>query len=208
MAFDPSAQQLFVANLEDINQVRFEPNLSGKFQASRVSVLNTSGPTPTLVGPASDLNSHVDFSNPAGSDSERGLSLALPADIVRQSDGTVYVAATSSNRVGVLSSLGAVTGRITVGQGPTGLAIDEARNRLYVLNRFDETLSVVDTGSKSQLAQLGIGFNPEPAAVRNGRRFLYDARELPLERSPRRNGLGPRQPARRSCARDHLPAAQ
>ena len=174
MAFDASAQRLLVANLDDINQVRFEPNLSGKFQASRVSVLNTSVATPTLVS-TNDLNSHVDFGNPAGSDSERGLSLTLPADIVRQSDGTVYVAATSSARVGVLSSAGVVTGRIAVGQGPTGLAIDEARQRLYVLNRFDQTLSVVDTISKTQVSQLGIGFNPEPAAVRDGRRFLYDA---------------------------------
>jgi YVTN family beta-propeller protein len=174
MAFNASAQQLIVANLEDINQVRFEPNLRGKFQASRVSVLNTAVPTPGLVN-VSDLNSHVDFGNPAGSDSERALSLALPTDIARHSDGTVYVAATSSARVGVLSSLGDVTGRIAVGQGPTGLAIDEARQRLYVLNRFDQTLSVVDTVSKTELSQVGIGFNPEPAFVRDGRRFLYDA---------------------------------
>jgi YVTN family beta-propeller protein len=174
MAFDPSTQRLFVANLEDINQVRFEPNLSGKFQASRISILNAAVPTPAVVT-TSDLNSHVDFGNPAGSDSERVLSLALPTDVVRQSDGTVYVAATSSARVGVLSSAGAVTGRIGVGQGPTGLALDEARQRLYVLNRFDQTLSVVDTVSKTQLSQLDIGFNPEPAAVRDGRRFLYDA---------------------------------
>ena len=99
----------------------------------------------------------------------------LPADVVRQSDGTVYVAATSSARVGVLSSAGAVTGRIGVGQGPTGLALDEARHRLYVLNRFDQTVSIVDTDSKSQLAQVSVGFNPEPASVRDGRRFLYDA---------------------------------
>lgn len=174
MAFDASAQRLLVANLEDINQVRFEPNLSGRFQASRVSVLNTSVATPTLVS-TNDLNSHVDFSNPAGSDSERALSLALPADLVRQADGTIYVAATSSARVGVLSSAGVVTGRIAVGQGPTGLAIDEARQRLYVLNRFDQTISIVDTISKMKLSQLGIGLNPEPAAVRDGRRFLYDA---------------------------------
>jgi len=174
MAFDPSAQQLFVANLDDINQVRFEPNLRGRFQASRVSRLNASVLTPVVVS-TSDLNAHVNFSDPDGSDAERALSLALPADVVRQSDGTVYVAATSSARVGVLSSAGVVTGRIAVGQGPTGLAIDEARQRLYVLNRFDQTLSVVDTISKSQLSQVGIGFNPEPASVRDGRRFLYDA---------------------------------
>ncbi len=174
MAFDPSTQQLFVANLDDINQVRFEPNLRGRFQASRVSTLNTAGPTPVLVD-TSDLNVHVDFSNPAGSDFERSLSLALPTDVVRQSDGTIYVAATSSARVGVLTPAGDVTGRIAVGQGPTGMALDEPRQRLYVLNRFDQTLSIVDTATKSQLSQVSIGFNPEPAAVRDGRRFLYDA---------------------------------
>jgi YVTN family beta-propeller protein len=174
MAFNPSAQQLLVANLDDINQVRFEPNLSGRFQANRVSVLNTSVATPTILS-TSDLNPHVvDFGSP-GSDAERAQSLALPADIVRESNGTVYVAATSSARVGVLSSAGAVTARIGVGQGPTGLALDEARQHLYVLNRFDQTLSVVDTLSKTELSQVSIGFNPEPASVRDGRHFLYDA---------------------------------
>ncbi|HEY8188603.1 MAG TPA: DUF4214 domain-containing protein, partial [Pyrinomonadaceae bacterium] len=130
--------------------------------------------TPGLLG-TFDLNGFVDFGNPASSDADRQLSLALPADVVRQSDGTVYVAATSSARVGVLSSAGDVTGRIGVGQGPTGLAIDESRQRLYVLNRFDQTVSIVDTLTKAQLSQVSIGFNPEPASVRDGRRFLYDA---------------------------------
>ncbi len=177
MAFDPSTQRLFVANLDDINQVRFEPNLRGRFQSSRVSTINAGLLVPVITA-TSDLNLHVDFGNPAGTDAERALSLTLPADIVRESDGTIYVAATSSARVGVLSSAGAVTGRIAVGQGPTGLAIDETRHKLYVLNRFDQTLSVVDTIAKTQVSQLAIGFNPEPAAVRDGRRFLYDATNL------------------------------
>lgn len=177
MAFNGAAQQLIVANLDDINQVRFETNLMGRFQASRVSILNAAPTTPALIS-TSDLNSHVDFGNTAGTPAERALSLALPGDIVRQSDGTVYVAATSSAKVGVLSSAGAVTGRIGVGNGPTGLALDEPRLRLYVLNRFDQSLSVVDTVSKLQVSQVGIGFNPEPASVRNGRIFLYDAANL------------------------------
>jgi len=164
-----------VANLEDINQVRFEPNLSGRFQASRVSIVNTAGSGTPIITGTSDLNSHVDFSNPAGTDAERSLSLALPADIVRRVDGTFLVAATSSARVGVLSAAGIVTDRIAVGQGPTGLALDESRQRLYVLNRFDETVGVVDTNAKLQIAQLPIGFNPESQSVRDGRRFLYDA---------------------------------
>ncbi|MCA1594373.1 MAG: carboxypeptidase regulatory-like domain-containing protein [Acidobacteria bacterium] len=174
MAFDPTTSRLFVANLESTNQVRFEPNLAGRFQHSRVSILNAvAGSSPT-VSSVNDLNPHVNLAGP-GDDAERSQSLAMPSDIVHASDGTTYVAATSSARVGVLAATGVVTGRIAVGQGPTGLALDEARQRLYVLNRFDGTVGVVDTNSKTQVSQVSLGFNPEPANVKAGRQFLYDA---------------------------------
>ncbi|PYS56853.1 MAG: hypothetical protein DMF76_23800, partial [Acidobacteria bacterium] len=64
--------------------------------------------------------------------------------------------------------------RIAVGQGPTGLALNGPRNLLYVLNRFDETISIVDLATRAQIATSPVGFNPEPDTVRNGRRFLYD----------------------------------
>jgi len=175
MAFDPTGARLFVANLESDSVRRFEPNLRGVFQASRVSVLNAPAVGAPALASVQDLNPHVDLSNPNGTDAERAQSLAMPADIVRASDGTLFVAATSSARVGVLSPTGAVQGRIAVGQGPTGLALDEQRARLYVLNRFDQTVSVVDTNARAQVGLVPVGFNPEPAAVRNGRRFLYDA---------------------------------
>ena len=174
MVFDAASGRLFVANLDSDSVRRFEPNLRGRFQSNRVSVLTTSGGAPALAS-AHDLNPHVDFSNPAGTDAERAQSLALPADMARGSDGTLYVAATGSAKVGFLDASGAVRGRIAVGRGPTGLALDEPRQRLYVLNRHDQTLSVVDTAAKAQLSQTPVGFNPEPAAVRDGRRFLYDA---------------------------------
>jgi YVTN family beta-propeller protein len=178
MAFDPAGSRLFVANLESESVRRFEPNLRGNFQHNRVSILGVGAGGAVAVGSTNDLNQHVNFNNPAGTDAERAQSLALPADIVRASDGTVFVAATSSAKVGVLAATGVVTGRIDVGQGPTGLALDEARNRLYVLNRFDQTLSVVDAAARAQLSQTPVGFNPESASVRDGRRFLYDARNF------------------------------
>src|SRR5256714_2503216 len=93
MAFDPVSQRLLVANLDDINQVRFEPNVRGRFQATRVSVLNApAGTTPTLAS-VSDLNSHVDLNNAAGTDAERALSLAMPPAIKRAADSTRSVAA-------------------------------------------------------------------------------------------------------------------
>ncbi|MET0646823.1 MAG: DUF4214 domain-containing protein [Pyrinomonadaceae bacterium] len=174
MAFDNGSGRLFVVNLDSGNVRRFEPNLRGQFQSNRVSALDTANGAPSLAF-ARDLNAHVDFSNTAGTDAERAQSLALPSDIARASDGTLYVAATSSAKVGVLDAAGNVAARVLVGNGPTGLALDERRGRLYVLNRHDQTVSVVNTAARTQVLVVPVGFNPEQPAVRNGRRFLYDA---------------------------------
>lgn len=172
-AFDPTSDRLYVVNIEAHNQVRFEQNLRGQFTATRVSLVNLGAPVPNST--AVNLNSHIDLDVPEGSDSERALSLALPADIARGADGTLYVAATGSAKVGVLDPAGAVQARIDVGQGPTGLTLDETRQRMYVLNRFDETLSIVDVKQRTEISRISIGFNPEPKSVRRGRDFLYDA---------------------------------
>ncbi len=119
MVFDPASGKVAAANLEDTNEVRFEPNLRGRFQHSRVSLFD---PAPGVAPSAFDLNPHVNLAGP-GSDAERAQSLALPGDLVRASDGTLYVAATSSARVGVLDAAGAVVARVGVGSGPTGLAL-------------------------------------------------------------------------------------
>ncbi len=170
--FDASRNQLYVVNLDARNQVRFEPNVRGRLLQQRVSLINlqTSPASKTAV----DLNPHINYANAAGTDAERAKTLAFPADIARAADGTLYVAATGSNKVGVLNAAGSVRQRINVGQGPTGLALDDARRRLYVLNRFDETISVVDTDARTELTRVPLGFNPEPAQVRDGRRFLYN----------------------------------
>jgi YVTN family beta-propeller protein len=140
---------------------------------TRVSLVNlgAGGGGPTSF----DLNPHINRNAPAGSDDERAQSLALPADIVRGVDGSLYVAATGSGKVGVLNSSGVVRARIAVGQGPTGLALEARRNHLYVLNRFDETLSVVDLNTRAETGNVPIGFDPEAASVRQGRCFHYDA---------------------------------
>ena len=170
--FDPANNRLFITNLEAHNEVRFEPNLRGQFYSTRLGVVSLNNePRVQTV----DLNPHINLDQPDGSDAERAASLALPADIARAANGTLYVAATGSAKVGVLNAAGAIQRRIQVGQGPTGLAIDEARQRLYVLNRFDESLSTVDLRTQTEATHVTIGFNPEPKSVRDGRRFLYDA---------------------------------
>jgi hypothetical protein len=95
------------------------------------------------------------------------------------------VAAFSSSKVGVFDTAAleadtfnprtASAGYIPVtGGGPSGLVLDEARNRLYVMTRFDNAVKVIDLATKSQLASAAL-YNPEPDSVVQGRPFLYDA---------------------------------
>jgi DNA-binding beta-propeller fold protein YncE len=169
-AYDAAQQRLVVANIEALNHVRFEPNLTGRFTRTRLAAINLGAPaTVTNI----DLNPHINYGGP-GSDAERALSLSLPADVKVSANGTVYVASNGTAKVGVVNPQGNVAARIGVGPGPTGLALDEPRQRLYVLNRFEQTLSVVDTTTNLELRRVALGFNPEPADVRAGRRFLYD----------------------------------
>jgi YVTN family beta-propeller protein len=96
----------------------------------------------------------------------------------------LYVAAIGSDKVGIFNTaqLEANTfvpntnNQIEVsGGGPTGLALNEQKNRLYVLTRFDNSISVVNTTTKTEIGHIPM-HNPEQESVVAGRRFLYDAR--------------------------------
>jgi DNA-binding beta-propeller fold protein YncE len=174
LAVSPTTGRIFVTNQDAQNEIRFEPNVRGKFLRNSITTIDPGSGTVT----SHHLNSHIDYQNPAGNPAERALSLAIPMDVAVSSDGgTVFVTAFGSRKVGVLDSNGNVTRRIVVGDGPCGLALDEARERLYVMNRFTSTLAVVALGPDT-VTELPLGFDPTPASIREGRRFLYEGETL------------------------------
>src|SRR5690606_33042407 len=137
------------------------------------------------------LNKHIDYGVLAGAPGfdygAKQHSLSMPLDLAFSSDGsTLYVAAFGSDRIGVFptaqlendgfdpTALSAGHLRVPAG-GPAGLALDEARNRLYVTTRFDNGVSVIDLETRRELQRHRL-HDVEPAAVSEGRRFLYDAR--------------------------------
>src|SRR6185436_458289 len=95
------------------------------------------------------------------------------------SDNLIVVDA-NGNRVGA--------NPINVGQGPTGLALDESRNRLYVYNRFDGSITTVNTLSQSVVSTQAL-FDPTPQLIKAGRPHIYNSHET--------SGLG--QAACASC---------
>src|SRR5262249_6165790 len=96
---------------------------------------------------------------------------------------TLYVASFGTGEIDVLDTAALesdtfvpdAASKIKVsGGGPGGLALDERNGRLYVFTRFDDAVSVIDTRTHRQVEHLAM-FNPEPASIVKGRRFLYDA---------------------------------
>jgi len=188
MAVNPVSGKVYVSNTEARNDLRFEgaglfggSTLRGHLHESRITVLSPSGVTPR------HLNKHIDydtcctpFPNP-----ENEKSLAQPLGMAITSDGaTLYVAAFGSSKLGVYSTAALEADTFVPstdqqiplsGGGPTGLVLDEARGRLYVLTRFDNAISVIDTATRGELAHVPM-YNPEPPSVVAGRPFLYDAR--------------------------------
>src|SRR5262245_20626294 len=177
VAVHPQTGQLWVPNTDARNLVRFEPNLRGHLVETRVSRVTPGTGVVTHV----DLNPHIDYTTTPGPPGEIQASLSQPGAGVFTSNGALfYLAAFGSAKVAVLDgTTAAVAARIDVGGGPSGLALDEAAARLYVLNRFDNTISTIDTSTNAEVAVIGVAgsarFDPSPDAIRNGRRFLYDA---------------------------------
>jgi hypothetical protein len=144
------------------------------------------------------LNKHIDYSqrhtnagaNHAQINAQAAHSLATPLQPVVSSNGsTLYVPAFGSSKIGVFSTAAIEDPNFetnfnpttasanyitTTGGGPAGLVLDEVNNRLYVLTRFDNSVQVINPTTKATLATFPL-FNPEPASVLAGRRFLYDA---------------------------------
>ena len=136
------------------------------------------------------LNKHIDYTRLAGQagfdPTAKDHSLSTPLDMVVSRDGrTLYVAAFGSSKIGVFdtATLEADTFNprtqsaryITVsGGGPSGLVLDETRNRLYVTTRFDNAVKVIDLSTGREVAAATMP-NPETSEVVAGRPMLYDA---------------------------------
>jgi DNA-binding beta-propeller fold protein YncE len=192
MAVNPVNGKVYVANTDANNLDRFEGpgifaghSLRGHLHESRITVLTPGGGTPGVA--ARHLNKHIDYDHccAATPNAENDRSLAFPQGMAVTGNGaTLYVAALGSSKVGVFSTtqleantfVPSTANQIAVsGGGPTGVVLDEERGQLYVMTRFDNGISVVDTRTRSEAAHVTM-HTPEPPSIVAGRKFLYDAK--------------------------------
>lgn len=185
MVTNPVTGALYVSNFDARNFVRFAgratraaSTIRGHVTDQQITVVDA-----TSVSKRS-LNKHLDFSRPDASAADRALSVSTILDLAVSGDGlTLYATAFGANKLVAYDTQAladdsfspATAGQVSLtGGGPSGVVLDEPRGLAYVLTRFDNGISTIDLASLTEIEHFGL-FNPEPPAVRAGRRFLYDA---------------------------------
>lgn len=171
IGIEPNSREVTVVGTEATNEIRFEPNLNGRFVRVHAAAFPPAGGGALVE----DVNSHLTYMDGPvflpEPQSVRDRSIGDPRAIVWTDDGRGFVAGMGSNNIAEIS-LGLVrTGTadtIEVGQGPTGIAVDNGRDRLRVINKFDASISIVDATSESVVGTVAFP-DPTPAAIKEGR---------------------------------------
>jgi DNA-binding beta-propeller fold protein YncE len=187
MIVNPVSGKVYVTNTDARNHVRFsgpglfyDSTVRGHAVDNRITVLDEDGSHPR------DLNKHIDRDNCCAElpNAESELSVSQPLGMAISADGEVlYTAVIGNDKVALYYTAELEddmfypdeVDQIPVsGGGPTGLVLDEDNARLYVMTRFDNGISIIDTDTLEEIDHLTL-HNPEPASLVAGRRFLYDA---------------------------------
>ncbi len=171
LAVHPISGAVTVVGTDATNEIRFEPNLNGVFLRVQMASV-PAGAGPNVVR---DMNPHLDYQTRNVPQATRDLSIGDPRGIAWTSDGArAYVTGMGSNNVAVFNGSGARVGApIEVGEGPTGIVIDDASNRAFTVNKFDGSISTIDLVNGVELTRTAF-HDPSPEALKIGRRHLYD----------------------------------
>jgi len=190
LGVNPASGDLTVVGTDATNEVRFLPNVRGTF----VRVLGARVPAAAGRKALFDLNGHLDYSTSTVQQELRDLSLGDPRGIAFNAAGTAaWVTGMGSSNVVVIAPDGSrLAPPIGVGNGPTGIVLQEAKGRGFVLNKFDASVSVIDLAQHKQLFRVKF-HDATTLAVRRGRRHLYDTHAT--------SGLG-----QAACASCHVDA--
>jgi YVTN family beta-propeller protein len=176
LAVHPVSGELLVVGTDAMNEIRFEPNLNGVFLRVLGARVPFHGASQSIV----DLNPHLDYQSPSVAPAAREKSLGDPRGVAISPLGNrIYVAGMGSSNVAVFDPAWNRAGvqptkTIEVGAGPTGIVAHPTNGMLFVLNRFDGSISCVDRALEIEIDRTPFSFDPTPTAIREGRAFLYD----------------------------------
>jgi YVTN family beta-propeller protein len=148
----------------------FGPDLAGEVVQLPLDELDRYFTPPFAIALMPDKSAA--YISTTGSDSVTVIDIPRMLEFVR--------AATPAQRRTLANDLSAsanyVAARIPVGSAPKGLALSPDGKRLYVANRTDDTISVIDTSSRKVGATLSLEGPATLTPERRGERLFFSAR--------------------------------
>jgi len=166
LAVSTDGKQLYVAHQQMTSLARadYEELHWGRMLANAVQVFDVQDVLACDASPLAPgwLDVHGDI----------GSATADPVGVITAADGTVAVALSGVGEVAIRR--GGYAKRIRVGRRPEALAVDQ--DRLYVANRFDDTISIIDLHRGELVETVSLGPVPELTAAERGERLFFDAR--------------------------------
>ncbi len=163
VSVQPGTGKVWVPNTDARNSVRFEHPLGvrGHVVDNRLSIVDPAAAYAVL---RIDLNAHINrASDPAANQAEREASISQPGMLVWNSTGTEgYLTGLGSRKLfrvdGTCAAPACIFGpsraaprAVEVGEGPSGLVLDEAHDRVFVLNRFSNSIAVVEASTLTKV---------------------------------------------------------
>ncbi len=185
LAVRPGTGDIWVANTNARNLIRYQPNLRGHWIDNQMTSIQvaTGIATPYNLNPAIDYNV---LPNPAA----LSTAISQPTSVVFDPSGKfMWVASFGTDRVAKVSATGVVMSFVETGpstgsqvnpetkKGPRGLALNAKAHLLYIHNRLSNTIQVLNTNTGVILSEIPTGtFDPTPTVILAGRGYLYDAK--------------------------------
>jgi YVTN family beta-propeller protein len=174
MGLAVSPTRIVVTGTDSRNMMRFEPRIVGYLVETVASFVSLSTGTVTQRR----LDPHIDYDVVPGTQAEADSAIGIPTCVAFSGDGLrAYTTSLATNKLGVLLPAGgafsSVMARVPTVAGPTGVVVDDARHRLYVVGRFLNQLETIQSDSLEALHVASIGFDPTPDPIVNGRNVFY-----------------------------------
>jgi YVTN family beta-propeller protein len=170
LALSHDSKELWIAHqaLNGRAATTFDDVHWGSLMTNNLRVL----PLSDLLKPQADLlrASHLHYLGDVGN------AAGDPAGVAIGRNGAVVVTLAGVGEVALGRAGDYQWQRLTVGQGPTAVALSPDGRWAYVANQFADSVSVIDLCNQKVTADLSLGVWPEPSSSDRGEMLFHDAR--------------------------------
>lgn len=170
MAFTPDGQQLILAHqiISENSIIERETVRWGSFITNNVRRMSRA----LLMDPSANMTTASELGFVGGF----GHGAGDPGKILFPSEDRVVICLGGVNDLGVDSGWPLRFDRIHVGRRPVDVVVDRSAKTAYVVNMFDDAISVVDLDRQQVVGSISLGPMPEETAEMRGEVLFHDAR--------------------------------